>query len=286
MDDKIFDAELLKEFKDIANNCSTIFKYIDFDGGYELLSHSQLRITNPLYFNDPYDCYPGLISFNNPKSYISYIINKYFGHLERNERRKQIQRLSKDPKSLIDGFYEFVINDKDSRGIICFSRDPQNLLMWSQYANSHTGICIGFNLAKLYYYIKSSAYTEVTEKDEIVFLSVKYTEKLEACDYFTDGKKSIINWLRTKADCWKYEKEIRIVFSSIQFENEPFINIPFDKNIIDKIYLGSKIKEHEASKLINKLKENYPHVKIYKMELSKTNFDLIPNQKEISINMF
>ena len=36
-----------------------------------------------------------------------------------------------------------------SQVIRCFTPDPTNTLMWSHYAESHKGVCVGFSLEKL-----------------------------------------------------------------------------------------------------------------------------------------
>jgi len=198
----IFEEELKEEIKNILDNVPALFKYIDFKGGNELLKNSTLLIRNPSFFNDPYDCFTGLISFENiPDSYITDLINKYYGYLNRNERREKIRNHIKYSKSDLTELFknDFIQKEKEYKGIACFTRDPENLLMWSQYADSHQGICIGFNLEKLYRNIKTLSYKE------IALLNVKYTEKLEANNYFIDGKKAVINWLRTKSNSWKYE---------------------------------------------------------------------------------
>lgn len=271
----IFEEELKEEFQNIHENVPTLFKYIDFKGGNELLNKSTLLIRNPSFFNDPYDCFTGLISFENiPDSYFTDLINKYFGFLSRNERREKIRHHIKESKSDLTTMFknEFITQEKMIKGIACFTKDPRNLLMWSQYADSHKGICIGFNLEKLYRNIKTLPYKE------IVLLNVKYTKKLEANNYFIDGKKAVINWLRTKSNSWKYEKEIRISFSPIQFDDKETVIIPFDKSVIDSIYLGSKIKEEDERILKNILYENYPNANIYKMGLSDNSFSLTPRK--------
>ena len=35
-----------------------------------------------------------------------------------------------------------------TRAILCFSRNWDNLLLWSHYGDSHTGVCLGFDIAE------------------------------------------------------------------------------------------------------------------------------------------
>lgn len=37
---------------------------------------------------------------------------------------------------------------KSEIGLLCFSRNWDNLLLWSHYGRSHTGICLGFDISE------------------------------------------------------------------------------------------------------------------------------------------
>ena len=41
--------------------------------------------------------------------------------------------------------YETRQNLLNATGVVCFTIEPENYLMWSHYAKSHTGFCIGFD---------------------------------------------------------------------------------------------------------------------------------------------
>jgi hypothetical protein len=76
-------------------------------------------------------------------------------------------------------------------GLLCFSRNWKNPVLWSHYAEKHTGICLGF------------------DADDVV--PVTYTAgrphfagKLsDLTDDFTG------RWLSTKFKGWEYEDEVR-----------------------------------------------------------------------------
>src|SRR5450759_4134565 len=74
------DNELRKDVLYIRNNIPTLYKYLDYEGSIAMLVKSQLLFRNPSSFNDPYDCYAGLIDFRETKYYRQYltpIISKY-----------------------------------------------------------------------------------------------------------------------------------------------------------------------------------------------------------------
>ena len=80
-------------------------------------------------------------------------------------------------------------------GICSLSEDPSNILLWSHYANSHMGLCLGFTRSSPFF----ARAQEITYQDE-------YPQ----VDPFTDLKANAAALLTTKARVWEYERERRI----------------------------------------------------------------------------
>lgn len=81
----------------------------------------------------------------------------------------------------------------------------EDVLLWSHYADLHRGICIEFtpnykNKKSPFYWIEKVHYSDT------IPASPKSTENKEKNDYM----KKI---LTTKAKCWEFEKEWRVVIS-------------------------------------------------------------------------
>ncbi len=75
-------------------------------------------------------------------------------------------------------------------GLICFSADWVNPLLWSHYADKHRGICLGFEI------------------DERVLRKIKYVKERPALRLpLTTGTTDELLW--TKYWDWKYEEEWR-----------------------------------------------------------------------------
>ncbi|MDP8313724.1 MAG: DUF2971 domain-containing protein [Candidatus Celaenobacter antarcticus] len=278
----MFEKKLKKELKYIISNVPILYKYIDFKGGKKLLSSSYLLIKKPSTFDDPYDCFTSLIDFNNmPDSYFKYLINKYIDFSTKKDTIEQCQlynnKISKNKLAKLYGTNFFPI-EKENWGVLCFSEKYENLLMWSQYSDSHKGICIGMNLKKLYLSFKSM------EIKEITLLKVKYLKKFKTYDYFKNKKEAIINWLRIKSKDWEYEREIRFCFGQIIPNNLEEIPVEIAKDVINQIYLGSNMDSHDQNEVIEICKKNYPNADIFKMRLDKCKFKLIPEKIQADSN--
>lgn len=83
-------------------------------------------------------------------------------------------------------------------GLLCFSRDWNSPVMWGHYAESHRGLCLGFDV------------------DEAIAMPVTYVTKRLSFDHFLDPSTSedevralAVRFAATKYAHWRYEKEVR-----------------------------------------------------------------------------
>ena len=215
------------EYNNLINGKNEIFKYIDFVSGLKIISNATLAFKNPLDMNDPYDCSLDFLDLTKPpEDYLKDLLKEKYAHLSREERRKKIASSIKIMEALLpDILQNSMKNDLEKRGITCFSEINNNLLMWSHYGKSHTGICIGFDFAKLYESIKTK------HPFDKFFIKVRYETEFQAMDYFDDKVESIVNWVRTKSLDWNYEKEFRIIISNLNFNSDRLYILPIDKKL-------------------------------------------------------
>jgi hypothetical protein len=83
-------------------------------------------------------------------------------------------------------------------GILCFSRNWDNLLLWSHYGASHTGICLGFDIPDG---DPGSNYdTDVLYQPNLLQISRPEDVNIDLANRL----------LRTKHECWSYEQEVRM----------------------------------------------------------------------------
>lgn len=237
-----------------------------------MLLKSELKFTKPSSFNDPYDTYPCLIYLKFiPESLRETYVQTNYIELTIQQQKELLN--NKNDGNIVDSeLYPIFINYQNilnERGITCFSQIEDNLLMWSHYSNSHKGVCVGFDLNILCSYLNNVCPKKLTLE------RIKYTEKFESIDYFRNPNKALINLMITKSIDWEYEKEIRILFSHVDFKGDILAFYPFCKEAVNKVLLGSKMKDDEKLMIIEICKEKYPKAKIFEMELDKNSFNLI-----------
>lgn len=150
--------------------------------------------SKPQSFNDPFDCNLSEVSPHTQDE-----ANKFLEHVleGRPDRDKLLT------KGMTIEQAEIILAEaKDAilstTGILCLSQEFDNILMWSHYTNSHKGLVIELDLTQ----------------DVEFFLSpirVKYQEAYHPTNYFIDQHNSVTEIISTKACCWSYENEVRIM---------------------------------------------------------------------------
>lgn len=100
-----------------------------------------------------------------------------------------LEQLNDPFEKLISEDYEKEI-DKIKQGIISLTTDPENMLMWSHYGNSHKGVLLKFKV----------------EKNKLRnFKKVRYIQNVAELDLHPR--------IEVKSSCWVYENEYRYIHS-------------------------------------------------------------------------
>lgn len=91
---------------------------------------------------------------------------------------------------------------KGEFGLLCFSRNWDNILLWSHYGASHTGLCLGFDIPDgIPGMPPGDAYD----------LDVRYQPNLLQINGPDDVSLDLITrLLTTKHESWSYEQEVRL----------------------------------------------------------------------------
>lgn len=89
--------------------------------------------------------------------------------------------------------------------VCCFSKNNNNILMWSHYANDHKGVCLEFDVPDDDKDLKKDLIEVVYNNELTVIDNIKRDEKGHVkIRMDTDGK-----FLKTKFKHWEYEEELR-----------------------------------------------------------------------------
>jgi hypothetical protein len=207
------------------------------------------------------------------------IIMRHLFYRGRQERNKSFDSLWEIAEL---EFNQNIVNDKDhykkmslvdleewgkafDRRILCLSERNNDTLMWSHYANSNQGFCLGYNRLKLDVFLREKFGTH-----PFAFRKVKYFEEYpEIKPLIGKNEDNLLNRLFSKSNIWKYEQEWRfIIYNPIN----PIVKI--DEEIVEEIILGSCISEDTEKRILAIQRDKYSHAKVFKVEPDDSEFKL------------
>jgi hypothetical protein len=139
--------------------------------------------------------------------------------------------------------------------IFCLSETHDNLLMWSHYAQNHTGAVIEFlSLGDV-------------DSPLLVAQPVRYTRKLPRLTFesffdFEAAKAELLNTITlTKSEVWSYEREWRIV-AGLRNNKQNFEIISFAREEVGSVYLGCRMTSEDKAEIIGITRLGYPKARI------------------------
>ena len=190
----------------------TLYRYMTFERGRDVLSSNQLYFSSPQGFNDPFDCRV-TPSFKDPvkdlEKYARSLARRQFPTLPRHERRQKLRSIRPQLRgSRFEEIYkEWEWKVLDQSGILCLTEKRDDILMWSHYANGHTGVCLEFE------YTPGGAFSGFS-------LPVSYAEEfpnITFAEIFNarDERAAMVQFGKLlfliKSWHWRYEKEWRLI---------------------------------------------------------------------------
>jgi len=242
----------------------------------KLLKDNEIYFSSAKNFNDPFD---STIPVRYDKASKKEIRELYFKHISdmhpnliRRERKKLTQKglekgLYKDPNH-IKWHYGFQRNYRyEHFGICSLTEINDSIIMWSHYADSHKGYCVGLDTDKLTNYCKQ----ELVSVNKIIALErVDYQKEYPFFNAIKMGDLNLtIKSFITKSDSWEYEREYRLIL----FDNTNR-SIKLKDGIISKIIMGCRMPEEHKEEIKRILKDKKANIELLQAEIKEESFGL------------
>ena len=231
-----------------------LYKYCSVDTAKKILGDGAVLLGAAINLNDPFE------------------MNCRLKWPANAELRKRIARRVSDP-NMMAILYEDALDNKrefgrmlspktrqimlNSVGVSCFSETRESILMWSHYADEHKGVCVGFSADAL----ARSLQTESVIGGFAYMCRVKYKNALPV---WSVGDPDIRDVVATKARCWAYEKEWRILSPYAAGEKQKALPESFGE-----VIFGAKILESDRERLTQLIAERHLSVKLLNAEISR-----------------
>lgn len=243
---------LLKAVKD-GQYPRHLYKYrSDSELTEAIFTNLSLWFSAPQSFNDPFDCNLSEVSSHTQEEADQFLHHILEGRPDRDELLSRGTTVAK-AENVLAASKDTVLSQT---GVLCLSTSFDSLLMWSHYTNSHKGLVIEFDITQ----------------DADFFLSpikVKYTDNYEPTNYFIDQHATITKIISTKASCWSYENEVRIIKNGVTGA------VPINPKAIRRIIFGCKSDRAFIAKVRNACSTpQLQHVQFSKLAITYAKFAL------------
>lgn len=285
---RAFNTEMLNDYSYIHQGMINIekWKFEAFEG--------LVYPSSPLYFNDPYDCefclQPDVLEGILDREIYIHLLERRFPlkkedknrilYSDNIERAMQIVlqahggRLSDSWMNILENkLSDCMSTIKDAVRVVCLSEVYESMLMWSHYAQNHTGYCIEYDFEE----------NDMFNKHLFPVLYTKDRYAISKTDMLNENTGWIYETICRKADMWSYEKEWRIVTANFNKVIPQKLKHPNGKYVLDlknnikTFYLGAKICEDFKDEIIQFGNKN--NIDIYQMILSPNSYEL--NAKKV-----
>lgn len=156
-------------------------------------------------------------------------------------------------------------------GVLCLTGKPDNLLMWSHYAQNHEGFVLIFDDQHAYFHQQKFPEDELNHLRKVVYVkerpSVTALVDMAPTDLFL-----------TKSKDWEYEEEwrmLRALKDADEIKGKIHL-FAVPSVCITGIIFGCRMLEEKKQEIVQLLEENdrYSHVTRYQAVMSENHYDL------------
>ena len=208
-----------------------LYRYWSEKHGLQALQERRVRVSRIMELNDPFE---------------------FLSHdLKERDHREALKKLKRQL-------------DK-TRGVLCFSEDWRNPVMWAHYADRYKGVCMGFDVA-----VSGAKDDAVLGKITYVKERLPWPDKLDL--HFTN------DLLLTKFDHWSYEQEWRgfVDFENCEKDAGHYFTPFSDDLVLKEVYIGlsSSTSPQQVMTALNGLQG----VSIKKTRAGFRKFEIVENK--------
>lgn len=183
--------------------------------------------------------------------------------------------------------HRLLISDtNENYGVLCLSREWNNPLLWSHYADKHKGICLGLDISATVD-VQEPIYVEKWQEDDAgILLSAVAcgVKNLKPSDpEFQNAQKLIMRMYLTKFKAWSYENEARIFLRLKEDQKKDNLYFAeFDENIRPSMIIVGARCPVAASKIGATTSKYAMPIKVVQAMLSPNSFEVIEDVRGLA----
>ncbi len=225
-----------------------------------LIINGDMFFSKPETFNDPFDSKE---TFDHSAT-LTEVANYYrnIGHLPEDKIQYLIHQIQNGVITLASLSPENDPSFTSPLRIYCFSKEPNNILLWSHYSMEHTGICLGFRVLHQFNSIgikvQKGGVIPIDLGDDGTFLPlvpIEYKlDRPKPYNIFRGGNhEDLAKFFITKSIVWEYEKEYRIPLWVSKMNTNP---ISIEKGELKEIIFGIRTEKKLIKEIVTEILNN------------------------------
>ena len=264
----------------IALMDKTLYRYRPInDLTIEGLERSEFYFISPEDFNDPFDC-KNIFTFdsaddNDFRKFFQGQLRYKFPSLSPREVNEKVESIiksgsyrTKEAQAAQLRIWRDILDEESNKlGLVCFSKNPNDILMWSHYSAKHSGICLKFDQDIL--------------ESRFFCARVHYSQKYPTFKEFVarlnrSGLKSVYQiFLLTKSTHWRYEKEYRLIEDpSRRTDVRGERKYTYPEEALVGIIWGCQTSDKNKEKIREALKNRTHPITYYRAEKSESSYSV------------
>lgn len=250
-------AELVLKGIKTGRYPESVYKYRTIKQASQILQNFQFFFSSAANFNDPFDCaLDEVVQYT--QSDFSAWLSGMPSSVSKAEKQIFIELYKNSGQEFNEQIKKLKNQNINSKGVLALSKTNENILLWSHYAENHTGVAIKLNITKDLNFFTTP-------------INIEYTDKYTPLNFLTEPLKSIEQTLSKKSIDWEYEKEFRIYKNTIGLQK-------INPEAITDVFFGIKTSKDDIQKIksICNNKE-LSHVNFYKAEKTYGEFSMYFN---------
>jgi len=229
---------------------------------YDLLINNEFYFATPNELNDPMDCNFNIVNEGDENDWRNWLDR--FDFFSSKAKEVLFQHLKKN------NFDENILFKKDNNfdqvrnsfGITCFGEKKDNLTMWSHYADSHKGVCIGFepqlnstSQGFLFENLFVDYPNDTIPRNFYPLTKVDYMDSIpEPYNNLKEPPKELFKFVKTKHTKWSDELEHRLI---IDFHLHKEKKYKFQKQHLKEVTFGMGINASDKELIQNLVNSIY-----------------------------
>lgn len=257
---------------------AALYHYQDFDLRNEIhperladiLKQRRIYCSNPVDFNDPWDCKPyfdpELLNDQERQSAAVKRLKSAVPSPNSDAIEQALRTNTALLKELVHKFSELQAQTIQRQwGVYCLTRNPCSTLMWSHYSRDHKGICLEFRSDAS----KFKFAWEITYQRD-------YPQLL-----FYDADEYFEELFLVKSDVWSYEQEFRLICprGAAILKRNPFTMegnyLSIGDDDLSSIILGCQLEDEAAAVIAQLVAQHSPTVRVRKARRSPNSYRLV-----------